>query len=145
MLNPGFAIILFLIVPEIHLIGFMLIVLSSSLLDADHYIFYIAKKRNLNLIKAYKWFRAKNDKFKLLSLEYRRKVYRAFCCFHGLEIPILFLILTFLVSEYFAFIFIGIIFHLSLDYIDQWKPGERKDKLFLTYDFLKFKKLRYLE
>jgi len=139
------AAILFLIIPEIGLMGFLLIVLASILLDVDHYIYYIYKKKNFNLIKSYRWFRAKNEKFKHLSLKERRKVYRAFLFFHGLEIPAVLFILIFLVSEYFSFIFIGASFHLILDYYDQWIPGERKDKLSIAHDFLKYKKLKYLE
>ena len=131
--------------PEISFIGVLLIILSTIFVDADHYVYYLFKKRDFNPIRAYKWFRAKNDKFKLLSLDARRKVYKAFYFFHGLELPLLSFLLTFLVSEYFAFLFIGIFFHLLLDYYDQWPESGRKDKISLIYDFLKFRKLRYLE
>ena len=140
-----FAGLIFLIMPSIGLIGLLLIILASVMIDFDHYIYYVVKKRDLSLIKAYGWFRAKSHRFDILPLSEKLKVYRAFCCFHGLEVPILFFILTFLVSEYFGFIFIGATFHLLLDYYEQWHLGERKDKISVISDFLKFRKLKYLE
>jgi hypothetical protein len=51
-------------------------------------------------------------------------------------------ILTFLFSEYFGFVFIGMAFHLLLDYAEQWPFLKRKDRISSAYDFLKFRKLK---
>jgi hypothetical protein len=130
--------------PEIGFTGVLLIILSTTLLDADHYFYYIFKKRDLSLPKAYRLFRNNNKKFKAMPIKKRAQYYGCWCFFHGIEILIIFLFLTFAISEYFGFVFIGVAFHLILDYAEQWPFYGRKDKISAMSDFLKFKRLRYI-
>ena len=44
-----------------------------------------------------------------------------------------------------GFVFIGMAFHLLLDYIEQWPISKRKDRISLAYDFLKFRKLKSID
>ena len=137
-----FAALLLFILPLIGILGFMLIVLSAVLIDADHYLYYFYVEKGTSLTKAYAFFRKNKKKFLSLAKEKRAEYYGAWCIFHGIEMLILTLLCTFFISEIFGFIFIGISFHLILDYIEQWPFYLRKDKISSAYDFLKFKKLQ---
>ena len=136
------SLILILIVPEIKFIGVLLTILSTTLLDADHYFYYLFKKKDFSLINAYYFFKNNNKKFKKLPPLQRKNYYGGWCFFHGIEWLIIFFLSTIFISKYFGFIFIGIAFHLMLDYIEQWSFYLRKDKISLIYDFLKFKRLK---
>lgn len=136
------SLILFLIFPKIGILGVLLIIISTTLLDADHYLYYIVKKGDFSLIRAYKFFRNNHKRFLRIPPNKRAKYYGAWCFLHGIEWLIILLLLAFFLSEYFGFIFIGVAFHLLLDYSEQWGFYFRKDKISLIYDFLKFRKLR---
>jgi len=140
-----FALILILIVPEIGFVGFSLILLSTVLIDVDHYIYYVVRKKDLSLINAYKWFLKNREKFFRLSCKEKLNLYSAWCFFHGIEILIILFILTFCISEYFSFVFMGFAFHLILDYIEQWNYCQEKHKIFIIYDFIKLRKLKHIE
>ena len=137
-----FSLILAIIMPQIGFTGVLLIILSTVALDADHYIYYIYKKQDLSLIHAYKFFR--NIRKKVLSLPYKKRdeYHGPWCFLHGLEVLVILFFLTIFVSDYIGFVFIGVAFHLLLDYIEQWPLSKRKDRISSAYDFLKFRKLR---
>lgn len=137
-----FSLILVLIMPWIGFMGVSLIILSTVLLDGDHYLYYVCKKKDINLSNAYKFFRNIRKKVLSISYEKRDEYHGAWCFCHGLETAIIALILTFLLSEYFGFVFIGMAFHLLLDYYEQWPLCKRKDRISSIYDFLKFRKLK---
>jgi len=91
---------------KITLIEFLLIFLAAVFIDADHYLWYVVRKKDWNLKNAYKWFRALPRRHKSILV-----------VFHTAE----FILLIFLVSIYFPiflFIFTGLIFHSLLDVID---------------------------
>lgn len=138
-----FSVILFLLFPQIEWVGFLLIFSSSILIDVDHYLYYVYKKKDLNLINAHKWFIEHEKKFFFLSRKERADFYSAFSFLHGIEI-LLFLLLLSIFSKYFFFIFIGFAFHLLLDIVDQTTCHDRIDKFSLISDFLKFKKLKFI-
>jgi len=133
---------LFLILPYVGLFGFLLIILSTILIDSDHFLYYIVKKRDFNLVNAYRFFRNNHTKFKSLPADKRAEYFGSWSFFHGIEWLILLFFLTFFISEYFGFVFLGIAFHLLLDYSEQWSFYSRKDKISIAYDFLKFRGLR---
>ena len=68
-----FSIIIFLIFPSIGILGFLLIFLSSFLVDVDHYLYYVYKNRKLSLRKAYMWHIRKRKKWYVLSRKKRNK------------------------------------------------------------------------
>jgi len=140
-----FSLILFFIFPQINLIGSFIIVISTVLIDIDHYIYFIYKKKDWNLKNAYDWSIEVCKKFSSLPKTQRNKFYSGFCFLHGIEILIILIILGILVSKYFLFIFIGFLFHLFSDVIYQIVQRERVDKLSLVHDFLKFRKLKLIE
>ncbi len=95
------------------------------------------------MIKAHKWFIEHEKKLFFLSRNKRADFYNAFSFLHGIEILLIFLVLS-IFSKYFFFIFIGFAFHLLLDVVDQTTCHDRIDKFSLIWDFLKFKKLKFI-
>ena len=138
------ALILFILFPQIQMIGFLIIILASVLIDIDHYIYYVYKKRNLSLHRAYRWFIQKKRKLQPLTKKQRTEFYTGFSFLHGIEILLITFILGVYISEYFYYVLIGFTFHILLDYIHQITWHNRLDKISLIYDFFKFKKLRYV-
>lgn len=139
-----FSIILSYFFPSIGVLGMIIIFLSSFLIDFDHYLGYAIRKKNFNPIKAYKWNLEITKKLFSMTKKENDQFYTFICLFHGIEVLIILLILGFLVSKYFLFIFIGFSFHLSLDTIHSFIYNYRTDKVFLIYDYFKFKKLKPL-
>jgi len=129
-----FTLILFFIFPQIGLIGFFLIVTSTVLIDVDHYLYYVFKKRDISLKNAYKWF-----------IQRRKRFSQIFYFLHGVEVLIILFILGIFVSKYFLFVFMGFSFHLFLDTIYQIIQNERIDKFSLVYDFFKFRRLKFID
>ena len=86
--------------------------LSAVLIDADHYLFYIIRKRDLNLMRAYKYFK-----------KTRISVY----IFHTIEFFLLLLILS-LFFNFFWLIFFGCLFHMILDLIYELFQKDKKYK-----------------
>lgn len=95
--------------------------------------------------KAYLWFRIGSKKLNKLSKKQRSQFYQGFSFLHGFEILLLILIVGFFISEIFYFIFIGFTLHLFLDLIYQRTLHNRFDKYSIIYDFIKYKKLRFIE
>ena len=139
-----FSLILFIIFPKIGIIGFVIIFFSSFLIDADHYIYYVFKKRDLSLKNAYSWFIQKRKKYLALSRKKRNEVYLEIHFLHGIEPLLILFVLGIYVSEYFFYILIGFAFHLFLDITHQRKFHDRLDRISLIYDFIKFRNLKRL-
>lgn len=140
-----FAIILISIFPKIGFTGFVIVFLSSVLIDVDHYLYYIYKKKDFNLNKAIKWFTKEEKYFSSLSRGERNKFYMGFFFLHGIEVVLIILILAIFVSKYFLFIFLGISFHLLLDYLYQPLYWDRIEKISLIYDYFNNKNLKLLQ
>jgi hypothetical protein len=134
------GIILFYCIPEIGLFGFILIISTGVLIDIDHYIFYIYKKRDFNLIKAINWFLEQDRTLRKLPFEKRKEFFQGFFIFHGLEFLVIIYILGLYLHRLFFLILISSIFHLFLDYLYQIKIYGRKNKISIIYDFINFKK-----
>ena len=137
-----FSAILFLIFPSINIISAGVIFLSSFLIDVDHYIYYVFKKKDFSLKRAYKWFVEKNNRLSRLGPRKKRKYKFPILFFHNFEL-IIFLILFSLLNIIFLYILIGFLFHLLLDYL---KMIYDKDLLLLKISIIyvlitnKFKK-----
>jgi len=137
-----FSLIIFLIFPKIKLIGFLIIFLSSVLIDVDHYLFYVFKTRDFNLRRSYKWFLRYEEKFKEISKEERKKIPSVLFFLHGFEILAVIILLSIFVSDWFLFVFVGFSFHLFLDVLYLYLKKLRFDKISLIYDYFKFKKMK---
>ena len=82
ILGLVFASILLVIFPQIGLIGFLLIVFSTVLIDVDHYIYYVYKKKDWNLMNAHRWFIKNGESFCSLPRKERSNFYGCLCFLH---------------------------------------------------------------
>lgn len=139
-----FSAFLLFLFPQIGSTGFLIIFLSSFLIDVDHYLYSVYKKKDLSLKNAYNWLTKNKKMFFSLSRKQRNGFYRGFYFLHGIEVLIVLFLFSFF-SKYFFFIFIGVAFHLLLDSVDQTIDWDRIDKFSLVYDFIKFRKLKLFE
>jgi hypothetical protein len=80
-----------------------LIFLASVLIDFDHYLWYVFKKKNLNLKKAYNFLKIKRKSKRLMI-------------FHTIEFHIFVGLLGFIWAGFF-YILIGMLFHSITDLI----------------------------
>jgi hypothetical protein len=108
------TLIIYLIIP-ITLLQATIIFFSSVLIDFDHYLLYILKKKNLSLKKAIKLF--VNDREKFLKLKEKSKFKYHIIIFHGVEFWIILLILAQFYSVIY-YVLIGILIHMVFDLIE---------------------------
>jgi len=140
-----FSVILFFIFPQINFIKAGIIFLSSFLIDFDHYVYYVHKKKDLSLKNAYSWFLKKQAYFDKFSKEQRKKHSSgAFLFFHGIEPLIILFLLSFLFKP-LLLIVIGFSFHLITDWSKDWIYWRRLYKLSVIKDYMNNKKLKNLE
>ena len=112
-----FSLILFLIFPNIGILGFFLIILSTFFIDTDHYLFYVYRKKDLNLRRAYNFFVERSKKRRLMSIEEKKNIKYEILIFHGIEFGLILSLLT-MFFGFFAYILIGVMFHIFLDWIE---------------------------
>lgn len=140
-----FSLIIFIFFPSIGFFNILIIFASSTILiDTDHYLYYVYRKKDLSLKRAFFWYADSWRKFNSLTPEQKQQVYGGVYIFHGIEILVLLFFGIFL-SQIFLFIFIGFLFHMFLDWSQEIKLKERTDKLFIIEDILKFRKLKHIE
>lgn len=112
------SLVLLIIFPQIGLIGFLIIALSNVLVDTDHYIYYIFKKKDFNLKKAYHWFIERRKIVDSLSKEERKKYKRDILIFHGFEFLLLILFFYLTIDKVFFWVFLGTTIHMASDFIE---------------------------
>lgn len=91
----------------------LVIILASILIDADHYFFFVTRKKSFNIFYMPKYFKVLIKKIR----KYEGPRLYVLMVFHTIE----FLILAFIFAlffEIFMLIFIGFIFHIFCDFID---------------------------
>jgi len=137
--------ILFLFFPWVGIINLILVLLSTTFIDVDHYFYYIFKKRNLNLITAYKWYMNRARKFHSLSVAEKKKLYHGFLIFHGFESLLILFLLGFFVSKIFYFILTGFSFHLFLDIFIEAIYYDEFNKISILYNLIKKRKLKLVD
>jgi len=120
----------------------LLIFLSSFLIDFDHYLYYVYKKRSFSLKKAYFFLKKRDKELSQLSMRKRSKVFLGYFIFHGLETIFLLLLLGFLISPFFFYISLGAFFHLATDIFHKKKARGGWGNVSLIYDFIKFRKMK---
>jgi len=136
-----FIIILHFIFPQITFLSLLIILFSSVLIDGDHYIYYIIKKRNFNLFKCYRWYQNHFHKTINIPMSERKKIYTGFYLFHGIEMLIILFLLGTYVNQFFIFIFIGFSIHLFLDIVFEIYFKHTIDKISIIYSYYRWKKL----
>ena len=95
----------------------IIVFLSSFLIDIDHYFFSVYKTKNLSLSNSIKEHYKLRQKLLSMQPKERRNYKTPIMIFHGIEFWFLIIILSFF-SNIFLLILIGIIIHMSLDFID---------------------------
>lgn len=101
----------------------LLVFLSSVLIDIDHYLFYLFRKKNLSLKKAYIWHK---------NIPKTRKP--TLHLLHTVEFLVLIFILTYF-WQGFLFILIGMLFHSIFDILEfiYYKSPEAREFFLIKY------------
>jgi len=94
-----------------------IIFFSSFLIDVDHYLLYIFQTKDLSFKRARKYFIKRRKRWISLPLNEREKYKRPIFIFHGIEFWLLLILLTNYTSLIW-FVLLGILIHITLDYID---------------------------
>jgi hypothetical protein len=137
-----FVILIHFIFPQLTIIYLLIILFSSVLIDADHYLYYILKEKNLNLVSCYKWYREHLKRTLSLPMSERKKIYSGFYLFHGIEwIIILFLLGNYTLSI-FSYVALGFLLHWVVDTPHEFYIKRTKDKSSLIYNIYRFRKLQ---
>ena len=62
LLGIIFSLVLLFLFPQIGFLGASIIILSTVLIDVDHYVYYVYKKKDLSLKNSYNWIIKKGNK-----------------------------------------------------------------------------------
>jgi hypothetical protein len=108
---------IFLLWPAIGLFYLLIFFFSSILIDFDHYLYFIWAKKDFSLAHAYKWFVAKRDFIRSLPLSKKAKYQHAVLIFHGIELWVIVLLLSF-IHPMFVYVLFGITIHMFFDFIE---------------------------
>jgi len=100
----------------------ILFFLAAVLMDIDHYFYYVAKKKNLDLFQAYKY-----HKYELIKELQKTKQKYVLIILHTLEFFILLFILSLIFSTIWP-VFLGCLFHELTDLIYDSTRKEKKYK-----------------
>ena len=121
------GLILFIILPYYSIIPFLIFFLSSVLIDIDHYIVYIWRKKDKSLVGALKWHELLNK-----NHTEKKKNIPFFHFLHSFEFLILLVILSFF-FKYIIYALLGFIFHSILDLIDMKRRKELSSREYFTF------------
>ncbi len=127
---------------NLNLLDLAIILLSSVLIDVDHFIYYFFKKKNVHFVRAYDWYMERWKKDHNLSREQKKKLdlYPGFYLFHGVEVLAILLLLSYYIPVLF-FVFIGFSFHLFVDLIFEVYDTGAFDKSSLIYNYFRYRSL----
>lgn len=103
---------------QFDLIAGIIIFLSSFLIDIDHYFWYGATTKDWNPLNAIYWYNKKSKKLLNKSEEEKRNIKKGVFIFHSLPLLLILGIFT-QVNIFVSGIFLGFLFHISLDLIAQ--------------------------
>jgi uncharacterized Tic20 family protein len=95
----------------------LIIFLSSVFIDVDHYLYYVHKKKDWSLKKAYRWFVDERKIWLNLSKKERKNYKITIMIFHGVELWVILALLIF-INKIFLFVLIGIFIHMVIDFIE---------------------------
>jgi hypothetical protein len=140
-----FSTVIYFVFPNVGLTKVFIIFLASFLIDVDHYLYLAWRKKKISLKEVYLWHIKSFHKTKGLSFNERDKIWDCFSFLHGIEFLILLFLATIFIHETFLYILIGVSFHLAVDIIYQTSYMNRVDKLSILHDFLKYKKLKFID
>ena len=122
----GFLISIILYIAGFSLVQSLVFFLSSFLIDVDHYLYYVYRKKDLSLKRSFNWYLKLDKKYFAMPKITQAKYYAGFCIFHGIESIIILFILG-IFYPILNFVALGFIAHLFLDAIQ--KIREDQDSL----------------
>lgn len=96
-----------------------LIILTGVFVDVDHYLLYVYKFRSLDLKKAFDFH------ISLKEVKKGEKQITYIYVFHSFEFMLLLLLLSFY-SIIFVMLFLGVILHVIMDWIYDYKHPNKK-------------------
>jgi len=137
--------VLFLIYPSVGLLGALLIIISTVLVDIDHYIFYAIKKRDLSLVHAYRWYRDIRRRTHHMPKKEKSKIFFGFHFLHGIEIFAIIYLLYAYVNPIFLYVMIGYSLHFFADLLVETIWCGRTDKISVIYSFIRMNKLKFVD
>jgi len=137
-----FSFLIIFLFPQIGWLGFSIIFLSSVLVDFDHYLYYVIKKKDFSLRNAYKLFLRQMKLIRRLSYEEKRKYPYGIILFHGVECWVILLLLVF-INKIFLYVLIGVLIHMIFDFIDLYQNNMPSyHKLSQIYVHIKNQKIK---
>ena len=125
-----FASAVYLLSPLITLIPALLILFGSVLIDTDHYIWYVYKKKDWSLKNAYHYLKYNVEKIKTLMI------------FHTVESHIIVGLIGWYLWPWFFYILSGMLLHSGLDILHLMKNKNLKYREFLLISVFKPTPLR---
>lgn len=128
-------IVSFLLYP-IYGLNVLIILISNILIDVDHYLWYIFRIKKYNLINAFNFYKDR---------KLRKKYGRILHIFHTSEILAILIILSFY-NKFFFLILMGVVIHLILDVIYEFKMYIKNNdvRIWSFLEFLIIKIKRFL-
>lgn len=117
---------------NINLLYCLIFLFSSVFIDVDHYFFYVIRKNDLSLRRAYVWHKSLGNHHKMIMQ-----------IFHTIEFLLLISVLAFF-SNIFLFILFGMLFHSVTDIIEMLIDKNIYTREFSFINYLKTDKRKYL-
>ena len=130
---------------DVGVLGCFVFFVASVGIDVDHYLYYVYRKGDWSLRRAFGWFSKNKNALRKADVKTRREFYLGFCFLHGIEVLALVWLLGYFVWDVFYFVALGFLFHLIFDHIDQAIVKGRFDKFSIVYDYFKYKRLAFVE
>jgi hypothetical protein len=131
-----FTLSLYAFFPQISFLNLAIVLFSSILIDGDHYLYYIFKKKNFNPLTALKWHKKEMEITCPLPMNERKKRYTGFYFFHGIEWIIVLAILGRFIFPPLIYVSIGFLFHFALDIPDEFRSKgtiHKSSLIYMTY------------
>ena len=115
-----FAVLLLFLYPQFSLLSIFTIFASSILVDIDHYLLFVSRKREFSLAKAFNYFLDLRKLSGIIKKEKKSKspVY----IFHTLEFFIFLILLSIFIPQ-LIFVLVGLSFHYITDIIEMTAQG----------------------
>lgn len=130
------SIVFYFLIPSLSLLEIIIFFFSSVLIDFDHYLYFLYKKKSFNLKKAYFYFRKEGSKLHKKLKEEQKKYYTGIYIFHGIELVAINLVLGYFLHKIFYMVALGMFFHLILDWIQKIGRYEYPRKYSILYDLI---------
>jgi hypothetical protein len=102
--------------------GLIIFISSFLIIDLDHFLLYIIKRKNLNFFYFYLSSIKKNNSFRALPKKEKNKYMRSIFIFHGVECWIIVFLLS-LKFKFFIWVLTGFAVHIIFDWIELLYTG----------------------